>query len=349
MVIRHERFNFSIMIKKIIIILMLVPLLAVPTFCFAQHFESLFDNDSTYDWGWCILNRPDGNYFVVGWSENEITGDVSTFNTVVSADGSTIISKNNIQMGSSGIYPGGSLDAPGQIVQLSDGGYIIPMTIQTPNHTYLNSAAGFIKYNSLGSTLFLKNYTDTSKTFDYIYNCAVMPDGGYIGGGGRGDVAPHNLGFIIRTDSLGDTLWTHTYSHDTGQWAEINTIISLSDGRIVAGAMSGYYAFDGSDAYTHNTPWFMVLDKSGNVMRDTVYGNRYGGGGGIYKDRLGGYIHLGAIDTFETRFPEDFQNFPNYIAHLDTIINTMVAEAVKTSEIEGEYLTWTSQNQKGNY
>jgi len=304
--------------QALILFALLVSLSAMPIRSIAQYFEGVFDNDSTYDWGWCILGRSDNNYFVMGWSYSDNVGTYTTFDMVISRDGSNVISKNDIKIpGTFSVGPGNA----GEIRQLADGGYLSPLDIQWRDTLtgHLYSAAGFVRFNGMGDTIFLKTYTDTSANFDLSGACAIMPDGGFIGGGARQVTAPTNYpGYIVRADSLGDTLWTHTYQYDTTQAATINNIIPLGDGRIVVGAQSTHYSFDGSESYLHNSPWFMVLDSGGNIIRDTVYGNIYGGGAAMYRDNLGGYIHFGTLDTFETDFVADFENFPFYVAHLDT-------------------------------
>jgi len=299
-----------------------VQLLAVPLFSFAQFFQGLYDNDSTEDWGWCTKNIADSNYFILGWSYNEITGQYSIFNMATNTDGTTIISKKDIKGNSLNIGPG----LPGEMKELANGGCIIPIYVQWQNGTYINSAGGIIKFNLNGDTIFLKTYTDTSIYYDYINCIAVMPDLGYTIGGERGRNFPYNYpGLLIRTDSSGDTLWVRTYQHDVLQWVAINNIIPLNDGRIVLGAMSTYMADAGGIhhiAYYHNTPWFLVLDSSGNILKDTLYGSGYLVGSNVcnnlYKDKSGGYIHIGAFDSLQTQYPSDIENFPTYIAHLDT-------------------------------
>ncbi len=301
--------------KKIIVIT-LATLIALPVFSQAQYFEKLYDNDTTQDWGWCIRNRPDSSYFIVGSSFYETTEQFSAFDMTISSDGSLVLSKKNFVKNGGYIGPGN----PGEMIQLSNG-YVLPLNKQWPNPTasHVYSAAGIMKFDAAGDTVFLKTFTDTSVYFDALYAINLMLDGGYIAGGVHAvNSASVYPGYIIRTDSMGDTLWTHTYQKDTAQWVTVNTVIPLSDGRIVVGAMSAYNAWDGSTNYFHNTPWFLVLDSMGNILKDTLYGSDFAGGGAIYKDKNGGYIHIGNFDSLYTSNASDIENFPSYIAHLDT-------------------------------
>ncbi len=302
--------------KKVMIGLACVALLlAAPHTSFAQYFQSLFDNDSTIDWGLCLYNKPDSNYFVVAWSQKGV--QLSLFDMTISADGQNQLGKNDITISGKRLYIG---DA-GQMRHLSGGGYILPFNEQWPNPStgYLHSSAGLLKLNEAGGTVFLKTYTDTSIYFDSFGDVSVMPDKGYLLCGSHSLNTPSNYpAYIIRTDSMGDTVWTHTYQKDTAEPATIFTIDTLGGGRILAGAGSEHTEWDGSISYLGYSVWFMVLDGMGNVIKDTVYGSKYGGGGQIFNDINGGYFHFGEIDTFETSDPSDYNNFPDYFAHLDT-------------------------------
>ncbi len=296
----------------------LLMLIASANKSYAQYMNRLYDYDSTHDWGLNLFVKNDNTYFVVGGAMRT-GGRWGQINMNISEDGSTILSKHRIQNDSAYLYGGDY----GQAKRIPTGGYLVPIVVQYPNYVtgYLYSMACLLRYKENGDTVFMKTYTDTSTYFERILNCDIMPDGGYIGGGGHGlNVPTYYPGLIVRTDSLGDTLWTHTYQIHATQSVEVNAVLSLPDGRIVAGAQSRYDVVTPAlDVYYHFTPWFMVLDSAGTIIRDTVYGSKYGGGGKLYRDTIEGYVHTGQIDTLAyPRVPENYQNLPYYIAHLDT-------------------------------
>ena len=313
--------KLSIIIKSLLVL----PLLAAPAMSFAQQYQKLFDIDSSYDWPGDIFLQPDSNYFVIGELLNPVTGNWGLFNTIISADGNTILSKHILQnSNNSSLYPG----TPQQTKKILNG-YIAPLSITYNYDTTYRATAGLIKYNNAGDTIFIKKYTDTSLYFSAIAACSIMPDGGYIIGGYKDfNVPSYYPAYLIRTDSVGDTLWTHSYRKFTNQWGTINNIIPLTDGRIVIAAMTTQLINLGPpdyNEYYYNRPWFLVLDALGNVLKDTVYSNGYMVSGGLstatsnmYKDINGGYIQIGSYDSLYTSDPSDFTNFPGYIAHLDT-------------------------------
>jgi len=104
----------------------------------------------------------------------------------------------------------------------------------------------------------------------------------------------------------------------------VNNVIPLADGRIVVGAMSTYEAImlPSYIAYSYNVPWFLVLDSMGNILKDTEYTSTYIVGsnicGSLYPDMNGGYIHIGVLNRYDGSDPYGDENFPSYIAHLDT-------------------------------
>jgi hypothetical protein len=326
--------------------LCLLLLLVAANLSYGQYLNKLHDYDTTADWGMDIFIKDDGTYFVFGGAK-DTWAPWSQMNMTISADGNTVISKRRLVDDSAGLYNGDY----GQTKKIV-GGYLVPIVVQYPNYItgYLYSKGGFIKYNNDGDTVFMKTYTDTSQYFERILNCDVMPDGGFVGGGGHGLNTPtYPSGLVIRTDSVGDTLWTHTYQLHATQATEVNSVLSLPDGRIVVGLQSRY-TVSTTDVYYHFTPWFVLLDGLGNIIRDTVYGTKYGGGARMYKDSLGGFLHTGSIDSMATAFADDYENFPSYIAHLDT--NFSIAWITRFTFIPGighRYPASATQLRDGNY
>jgi len=297
----------------------MVLLMVTPYLCFSQYFQRLYDYDSSCDWGVNIFLQPDGNYFIRGNLQHTASEDWAIFNMQISADGNTVLSKHVVQIDTTSMF----LGTPGETRCLLGGGYIAPIQILQPHGSYPSGRGGLIKYDAAGDTVFLKTYTDTSQYFEGMYACAVMPDEGYIGGGGRSydTFSYFDPLLLVRTDSMGDTLWTRTYQKNDTQASAINNLISLADGRIVAGAMSTKVVGVPSGSYYDNAPWFILLDNMGNIIRDTLYSSTYLVGencGSLYADINGGYTHIGILNSYNPADINAISNFPAYIAHLDT-------------------------------
>ena len=241
----------------------------------------------------------------------------------ISSDGSTLLRKNLLRIDSASLYIGG----PGQAQLLNNGSYILPFNIATQKtDTSLYDNVGFLKLNALGETVLYRTYTDTSLYFDDAVTCSILPDNGILLGGGRAKYWMPQEGLLIRTDSLGDTLWTHTYPEITGDLAWFTNLIPISNNRIAASATnrSTYWCCGTGitlGSYYHYDAIFMILDSMGNVLRDTTFGRRYSNGGNISPDRFGGYMQWGWIDTIGDDTASHVYylcNFPFYFAHLDT-------------------------------
>ncbi len=301
----------------------LTALLLAHLYCYGQYVNKLYDYDQSFDWGWAITLRPDSSYFVVGTTTDPLSGKWFMTTMDISADGNIVSNKKRVQHNASNVYSGN----PGEIHNLPHGGLILPFSSQTPNGSYLNSAAGLIKLKTNGDTVFIKMYTDTSHRFDALYTCAGMPNGDLIAGGLRGLNTPSLYpGLAIRTDSMGDTLWIRTYQKYLSASTLINTVSAFGNDKILVGACSRYYITVGSaGSYRHDSPWFMILDNAGNILKDTVY-DALAGGGAIYNDMNGGYFHIGTFDSLFTSDPTDIENFPTYIAHLDTNFRMWLTE-----------------------
>ena len=324
------------MMKRTILFLTLA--LIAPGYCFSQYFQRLQDFDSTYDWGWDIFRRNDGSLFVIGGSEKQPTVPYLSTMTLLSPDGTAILSRRQLNIDSCGIYPGN----PGETRRLPDSGYLMPLTIQSSFGGAFRSRAGLARLDANGDTLFVKKYTDTTKDFEGIYPCTITPSKHYLIGGFReqNNVPDSYKGLVICTDSLGDTLWTHIYQEPWGNPSCVNSIIPLPDGRIVIGAMDMRRVTVPGNFYYHNSPWFIITDSLGNILKDTLYNNTYGGGGTIYKDKNGGYIHFGEIELFVNPDPTGIENFPSYIAHLDTNFRVEWITTLPYTDYYGRRACW---------
>lgn len=312
------------MMRKWLEILIIILTCAVP--CVAQYTNQLYDGDSSADWGYHVLITTDSNLFIYGggWGTNN---KYLNYTMVLSMDGTQQIDKKVFR---SDVYSMGIGD-PGRLKQLLDGRYVCDWTLSAfsairPQFGYQTGNASLIVFNHQGDSVFTRSYTDTSVNYDFLYDCTVLPDGGYLLCGERtpfADPAQWTYGLLIRTDSAGNELWEKTYEnpHWYGFETVFHSVQAQPDGRVLVGGWIytnkvktiGLVNLD----YYLVSPWFMQIDTLGNLLKDTVYKTRYAGGGNIFRDPKGGYYHWGRLDSFITDNPLDIQNLPDYVAHLD--------------------------------
>lgn len=226
------------------------------------------------DGGEAVDITSDGGYIIIGWT-NPTSGYNYNFYLIKTDEyGETLWT------GSYGT-PGSSAFS-GQ--QTSDDGYI---------------ATGFtggwedillVKTDSNGDTLWSRIYGGYD--WEYMRSVKQTLDGGYIlagwtwsFGAGWEDV------YIIRTDSIGDTLWTRVYggtSYDEGY----SVVPAAGGGYLVVG-------YTNSFSVGYSDVWILRLDANG----DTIWTKTYGGmlsdqAREVQKTHDGGYVIVGYTGSF---------------------------------------------------
>ncbi len=138
--------------------------------------------------------------------------------------------------------------------------------------------------DSTGSLLVNKIYTTTyssvARSIDTIRKNEFMIAGGFGVSSNSGDF------YLIRTDSLGDTLWTRHYDHS--QIDEATSVNRTSDG----GAILGGFTWNNITA--QNNPYVIKTKSNG----DTIWTRQYNANSEInciQQTRDGGYIMVGRI------------------------------------------------------
>jgi hypothetical protein len=183
-------------------------------------------------------------------------------------------------------YGGPSLDAGHSVYETSDGGYI--MTGWTSSFGAGSGDVYLVKTDSSGDTLWTRTYGGTSA--DVGLSVQQTPDGGYIisgytesSGAGSDDI------YLIKTDSIGDTLWTRTYGGIWDEWGK--SVQQTSDGGYIVAGNSVSFGMGNGDVYVVKT----------NSMGDTLWARTYGRAGidhgeSIQQTSDGGYIIAGGTE-----------------------------------------------------
>jgi len=197
-----------------------------------------------YDIGRCVKNTADRGFIIVGSTYSFGAGFRDIYLVKTDSLGDLLWFKT---------YGGGDYDWGYDVDVTMDSGYIIVGS--TNSFGAWGQDVYLIKTDINGDTLWTKTYGGIDD--DVGYSVAVTPDGGFIV---AGDTESEGAGFsdvyLIKTDSLGDIMWSKTYggSHNDGAYCVENT---QDNGFIITG-------------YTYSYPpdrkvYLIKTDSSGNV------------------------------------------------------------------------------------
>jgi hypothetical protein len=226
-----------------------------------------------------IIQTADGGYLAVGAFSDNSTGQTNT---------SILIYKMNAAGDSSWCKVlDASYEVASQVTQTADGGYVIAGTYsnnQFQSHSFL------LKIDAAGTVQWNKTYIILGN--DYLYSSQQTIDGGFILGGATipGGGLNNKL-FLIRTNAVGDTLWTSTYGGqylDDGGYAQ-----QTSDG--------GFIQCGRTENFGANSIGDGCLIKT-NANGTINWSKRYGGSQGerlesVHQTGDGGFISGGSIGS----------------------------------------------------
>ena len=186
-------------------------------------------------------------------------------------------------------YGSTSGDIGRQIISTFDNSYVVVGLYGATSGVYL------IKVDSLGNTIWQKTYNPPNMlSFHYDYSIKQTPDSGFILAGSiyyTNGNAIHVC--LIKTNSVGDTLWTKKYGGpNLGYYKGVAyDVIVTSD--------SGY-AIVGTEIGSSNKNVFLLkTDNNGNVQWAKYYGGTSDDEGYSLKQTSdGGYIIAGYSSSF---------------------------------------------------
>ena len=229
-----------------------------------------------------IQQTKDGGYILAGYTTSFISGadSGSVFLFKINANGNLLWSK---ALGGTNGYNDGY-----GVRQTFDNGYIV--TGYTNGFGEPNGDAFLFKTDSLGNILWTKTYG--SSGIDWGNSVKQTRDSGYVVVGTSSfDSTVLSDVYLIKTNSVGDTLWTKTYGgagYDYGQYVQQTT----DGGYIIAG-------YTNTCDTCNNNVCLIKTDAVGNLIWSNINGgNGDDEGNYVVQTTSGGFAAGGFTNSF---------------------------------------------------
>lgn len=261
------------------------------------------------DYGYSAQQTIDGGYIITGYTQINSGGNGAIRLIKTDANGDTLWTKT---------FDGAGNEHGYSVQQTTDGGYII--TGGTNSFGAGNYDVYLVKTDGNGDILWTKTFGGTSLDDG---NCVQQTaDGGYIIAGytnsfglANGDV------YLIKTNSVGDTLWTKTFGGTGDDFAD--TILQTTDGGYIVTGSTNSFGAGSFDFYVINTD-----SIGGMVWSKTFGGLNYDGGGLIQQTTDGGYIIVGITSSFGAG------NYDAYLIKTDASGDTLWTKTFGGANVE---------------
>lgn len=186
-----------------------------------------------------VQQTVDSGYIAVGYTESFGAGSCDVYLVKTNAVGDTLWTRT---------YGGIHDDVGKSVQQTSGGGYIIVGTTASFGPGYLD--VYLIMTGANGDTLWTRTYGGAT-TNDQGESVLQIADGGYIIAGTTGFGAGWTDFWLIRTDAIGDTLWTKTYG---GSEREVSYSVQVTaDGGYIITGFTDSYGAGNRDVYLVKT------------------------------------------------------------------------------------------------
>ena len=273
--------------KIVQILLFLIPFLGFSQTDTVAHLYTFGGNNN--DNAEEIEATTDGGYIVVGSTSSNSSGNTDIYLLKVDSNCNYLWSY---------ALGGTNNDWGYSIKQTFDKGFIIAAT----SNSYGNGGydAVLMKRDSLGNYEWKKTYGGND--WDFAYSVVQTYDSGFVFCGetynntnGYSDV------YIVKTNPLGDTLWTRTYGGtliDKG-----NSVIETSDSNLVVAGIT--------NTITDSTQIYIIkLTPNGTLLWDSIYGDSlYENANQIIETYDGGFAIIGGTSSVDPGIDESIYLF----------------------------------------
>lgn len=240
------------------------------------------NNPGDYGNGWCtdVIEARDSSIYVLSQVADYDTTTVY-FLTRLDQNGDSIWTKKfRWNYSGPGLY---------RISEDADGNILLPGRIHYSLQPSFTCGATLIKTDTLGDTLWTKQYPYYTNNSGFN-TVAVTHDSGYFLAGTNLWSVGNTDCYLVRTNSVGDTIWTRNVGGPMNDGA---LGIVTSDYHYFAWGNTFSYGAGSSDMF------IMLVDTSGNVVWQRTYGGaNFDNGNSALQTNDGGFLICG----FETSY-----------------------------------------------
>jgi uncharacterized delta-60 repeat protein len=234
---------------------------------------------SNWDEAYSVQQTADGGYVVAGYTASFGVGEWDLYLVKTDSQGDTLWTRTYGWIG---------FDGARSVQQTTDGGYIVA------GYTW-SFGAGYddfylVKTDSQGRYLWSRTYGGTG--YEEAYSCRRTTDGGYVLAGYTDSFGAGSTDFyLVKTDSLGDTLWTRTYGGSS--WDVAYSVQQTSDGGYVVAGYTRSFGAGDLDFYLVKT------DGEGDTLWTRTYGGSHEDWArSVEQTSDGGYVVAGHTHSF---------------------------------------------------
>jgi len=235
---------------------------------------------SSSDNGYSVQQTSDEGYIVCGSTYSFGAGRYDVWLIKTNSFGDTLWTRT---------FGGIENDEAFSVQELTSGGYILAGYTESFGVGSMNG--WLIKTDSSGVLLWEQTYTGLVGVGN-LFSIQQTNDEGYIlAGGTLSTVTPTNDVWLIKTDSLGDTIWTKTFGGSDGD--EATCVQETKDGGYIVSANTFSFGAGESDI------WLIKTNSFGDtIWTKTIGGTDQDGASLIQETSDGGFIIIGGTNSF---------------------------------------------------